>query len=64
MVSVPPVRTSDSPRPSQGMIALTGVLIHTRPTGEGWASIIERGPQETLATSTLPNFSIRLCDVD
>ena len=38
--------------------------IHIGPSGESWASIVERGPKETLTTAALPNFSIRLCDID
>jgi Uma2 family endonuclease len=34
--------------------------IHTGPKGEGWTSIVERGPQETLTTDALPGFSFRL----
>jgi Uma2 family endonuclease len=37
--------------------------IHTGPSSEGWPSIVERRPNETLATSALPNFSIRLGDI-
>jgi Uma2 family endonuclease len=38
--------------------------VHTGPAGEGWSSIVERGPQETLTTEALPGFSIRLGDID
>jgi Uma2 family endonuclease len=37
--------------------------IHTGPSGEGWSSIAERGPQEALTTPALPNFSVRLGDI-
>jgi Uma2 family endonuclease len=37
--------------------------IHTGPSGDGWASIHERAPTELLATTALPNFSIRLADI-
>jgi len=37
--------------------------VHTAPTGDGWASIVERTPQETLITPALPGFSIRLPEV-
>ena len=37
--------------------------VHTGPAGEGWTSIVERGPQETLTTDALPGFSIRLADI-
>jgi Uma2 family endonuclease len=38
--------------------------IHTGPTGGSWSSIIERGPNELLATPALPDFSIRLSEID
>jgi Uma2 family endonuclease len=38
--------------------------IHTGPAGDGWSSIVERGPNETLTTPALPNFAIRLADID
>jgi len=38
--------------------------IHTGPSGDGWASIAERGPKEALTTTALPNFSIRLSEID
>jgi Uma2 family endonuclease len=38
--------------------------VHTGPSGDGWSSIVERGPDDVLATSTLPGFSIRLGDID
>ena len=38
--------------------------IHTGPSGDGWASIVERGPKEALTTTALPNFSIRLSEID
>jgi Uma2 family endonuclease len=38
--------------------------IHTGPTGDGWASIVERGPQETLTTTAVPNFSLGLAETD
>src|SRR5262249_996888 len=37
--------------------------VHRGARGEGWATIVERSPQETLTTPALPNFSIRLCDI-
>ena len=36
--------------------------IHTGPTDESWTSIVECGPQESLTTSALPGFSVRLSD--
>ncbi len=38
--------------------------IHSGPSGDGWSSIVERGPKETLTTPALPNFAIRLADID
>jgi Uma2 family endonuclease len=38
--------------------------IHTGPEGDGWASIAERGPKETLTTTAPPNFSIRLGEIE
>ena len=37
--------------------------IHTGPAGDGWSSIVERGPKETLTSAALPNFAIRLGDM-
>ena len=38
--------------------------IHTGPSGDGWSSIVERGPNETLTTPALPNFAIKLGEID
>lgn len=38
--------------------------IHTGWSDDGWSSVVERGPNETLTTPALPNFSIRLSDID
>jgi Uma2 family endonuclease len=38
--------------------------IHTGPTGDGCASIVERGPNEVLRTSALPGFAMRLKDIE
>lgn len=38
--------------------------VHTGPAGEGWSSIVERGPQDLLTTDALPGFSIRLGEID
>jgi hypothetical protein len=38
--------------------------VHTGPSGDGWSSIVERGPEETLTTPSLPGFSIRLGDIE
>jgi Uma2 family endonuclease len=37
--------------------------IHTGPTGDGWLSIIERGPDDALETSALPAFSFKLGEI-
>jgi Uma2 family endonuclease len=45
--------------------ANTGITwVHTGPSGEQWSSIVERGPDDVLATSTLAGFSIRLGELD
>ena len=37
--------------------------VHTGPSGDGWSSIVERGPQDALTTPALPGFSIRLGEI-
>ena len=37
--------------------------VHTDPSGEGWSSIVERGPKDALTTPALPGFSIRLGEI-
>lgn len=37
--------------------------VHTGPKAEGWTSVVERGPEETLTTPAVPGFSIRLADL-
>jgi Uma2 family endonuclease len=34
--------------------------VHTNPAEDGWGSIVERKPNETLTTQAVPGFSIRL----
>jgi Uma2 family endonuclease len=34
--------------------------VHTGPSGDGWSSIVEHGPDDVLTTSALRGFSIRL----
>jgi Uma2 family endonuclease len=34
--------------------------VHTGPSGDGWSSIVERSPGETLTTDAVPGFAIRL----
>jgi Uma2 family endonuclease len=38
--------------------------VHTGPSGEGWSSIVKSGPEDALAISALPGFSIRLGEID
>jgi Uma2 family endonuclease len=38
--------------------------VHTNPAEDGWGSIIERKPDETLTTPALPGFAIRLDAID
>ncbi|MBV9237136.1 MAG: Uma2 family endonuclease [Xanthobacteraceae bacterium] len=38
--------------------------VHSGPSGDGWSSITERGPQDLLTTPALPGFSIRLDEID
>jgi Uma2 family endonuclease len=38
--------------------------VHTGPSGDGWSSVIERGPGEALTTPVLPGFSIQLDEIE
>jgi Uma2 family endonuclease len=38
--------------------------IHTGPSADGWATIVERGPDDALTTPALPGFSITLGTID
>jgi Uma2 family endonuclease len=38
--------------------------MHTGPSGDGWSSIAELGPQDVLTTPALSGFSIRLGEID
>jgi Uma2 family endonuclease len=38
--------------------------IHTGPRGDGWSSIVERGPDDVLTTEALPGLSIRLGEIE
>jgi Uma2 family endonuclease len=38
--------------------------IQTGPGENGWSSIVKRDPNETLTTPTLPDFAIKLSDID
>jgi Uma2 family endonuclease len=37
--------------------------IHTGPTGDGWSSVVERGPDDVLATPAVPGFALKLSDI-
>jgi Uma2 family endonuclease len=37
--------------------------VHAGASGEGWASIVKRGPQDVLTTAALPGFSMRLREI-
>jgi Uma2 family endonuclease len=37
--------------------------VHTGPSGDGWSSIVERGPTETLTTQALPGLAVRLGEI-
>jgi len=37
--------------------------VHTGASGDGWSSVIKRGPDDVLTTLALPGFSIRLRDI-
>jgi Uma2 family endonuclease len=38
-------------------------FVYTGPTGEGWASMVELGPDDVLTCAALPGFQIRLSEV-
>jgi Uma2 family endonuclease len=38
--------------------------IYTGPTGDGWSSISKRATNDLLTTSVLPNFAIKLSEID
>jgi Uma2 family endonuclease len=38
--------------------------VHTGPSGDGWSSVVVRGPEDALVTPALPGFSIRLGEID
>ncbi|MFL6797681.1 MAG: Uma2 family endonuclease [Xanthobacteraceae bacterium] len=38
--------------------------VHTGPAGEGWSSIVQRGPDETLTSAALPRFAMTLSAID
>jgi Uma2 family endonuclease len=38
--------------------------VHTGPSGDGWNSILERGPRDELTTPVLPRFSLRLGEIE
>jgi len=38
--------------------------VHTGPSGNEWSSIVKIGPDEALTTPSLPDFSIKLSQID
>ena len=38
--------------------------VHTGPSGDGWSSVVARGPDDALVTPALPGFSIRIGEID
>jgi Uma2 family endonuclease len=38
--------------------------IHREPMGDSWSSVIERSATDPLTTPVLPNFDLRLADID
>jgi Uma2 family endonuclease len=38
--------------------------IHKGPRGDGWSSIVEHSPEDTLTTPALPGFSVKLSEID
>jgi Uma2 family endonuclease len=43
--------------------ARRATFVHQGPQGDGWRSVIERGPDEALTVPVLPDFSIRLATI-
>jgi len=39
------------------------VFVHTGPSGDGWSSVVERGPDDVLTPPALPGFAIKLGDI-
>jgi len=37
--------------------------VHTGPSGDGWSSVVKRGPQDALTNAALPGFSIRIGEI-
>ncbi len=37
--------------------------VHTGPSGDGWSSIVRRGPDDALSTPALPAFQLRLGEI-
>lgn len=37
-------------------------FIHQRPSEQGWASVVRKGPDELLTLAALPSFSMKLRD--
>ncbi|MBX9829144.1 MAG: Uma2 family endonuclease [Xanthobacteraceae bacterium] len=45
-------------------VSTRSTWMHAGPSGDGWSSITERGPQDALTTPALPGFSIHLGEID
>jgi len=37
--------------------------VHPASSADGWSSVVERSPDETLATPAVPGFAVRLADI-
>ncbi|MGP0093360.1 MAG: Uma2 family endonuclease [Xanthobacteraceae bacterium] len=38
-------------------------FVHTGPSGDGWSSVVRRGPDDALSTTALPGLAIRLGEI-
>jgi len=38
--------------------------VHTGPSGDGWSSIVEHGPQDVLTAAALPGLAIQLSEIE
>ena len=38
-------------------------FVHTGPSGDGWSSVVRRGPDDALTAAALPGLSIRLGEI-
>ena len=39
------------------------VWVHTGPSGNGWLSVVKRGPEDALTPAALPGLSICLGEI-